>query len=247
MTKYNMKIRYLLQLLALIVLLGLVKGDITTQDELVDEVSGLYTIEGKVYPPEAQQMSYNPNAAPNNKWQIDTVLNINGGEYKGFIREDGSFIISSVPSGSYVVEIVNPDYYYEPVRVEINPKGKFRARKVNYIQPSQIVQVHYPLKLKALTRFKYFQTREQWKITDFLFSPMVLMMVLPLLLMWVLPKMVNDPETKKELENMQFPKMNNDMPEISEMITSLFTGGAKPQEKEKKPTSNTKQTKKRNQ
>lgn len=71
-------------------------------------------------------------------------------------------------------------------------------------------------------------------------------MVLPLLLMWVLPKMINDPETKKELENMQFPKMNNEMPEISEMITSLFTGGAKPAEKEKKPSSNTKQTKKRN-
>lgn len=50
------------------------------------------------------------------------------------------------------------------VRVEINPKGKFRARKLNYVQPSQVVQVPYPLKLKALTRFKYFQAREQWKV-----------------------------------------------------------------------------------
>lgn len=135
---------------------------------LKDEVSGLYTIEGKVYPPEIQMgMSYNPNAGVpnnNNKWQTETVLTINGGEYKGFIREDGSFIISSVPSGSYVVEIYNADYFYEPIRVEINPKGKFRARKVNYVQPSQIVQVPYPLKLKALTRFKYFQSREQWKV-----------------------------------------------------------------------------------
>lgn len=68
-----------------------------------------------------------------------------------------------------------------------------------------------------------------------------------MLLMWVLPKMINDPETKKELENMQFPKMNNDMPEISEMITSLFTGNPPKQpEKEKKPSSSAKQTKKRN-
>ncbi|XP_061392727.1 ER membrane protein complex subunit 7 homolog [Musca vetustissima] len=242
-----MRSKFLLELLALFAVACMANGDLTIQDELVDEVSGLFTIEGKVYPPEAQQMSYNPNAIPNNKWQADTVLSINNGEYKGFIREDGSFIISSVPSGSYVVEINNPDYFYEPVRVEINPKGKFRARKVNYVQPSQIVQVPYPLKLKALTRFKYFQTREQWKITDFLFSPMVLMMVVPLLLMWVLPKMINDPETKKELENMQFPKMNNEMPEISEMITSLFTGNPPKQlEKEKKPSSGTKQTKKRN-
>ncbi|XP_065367877.1 ER membrane protein complex subunit 7 homolog [Calliphora vicina] len=242
---------FLIGLLALCSIQCLTQAEMIIQDELLDEVSGLYTIEGKVYPPEIQMgMSYNPNAGVpnnNNKWQTETVLTINGGEYKGFIREDGSFIISSVPSGSYVVEIYNADYFYEPIRVEINPKGKFRARKVNYVQPSQIVQVPYPLKLKALTRFKYFQSREQWKITDFLFSPMVLMMVLPLVLMLVLPKMINDPETKKELENIQFPKMNNEMPEISEMFTSLFSGGAPKQpEKEKKSSSSNKQTKKRN-
>ncbi|XP_055916067.1 ER membrane protein complex subunit 7 homolog [Eupeodes corollae] len=202
-----------------------------------DEVSGLYTIEGRVYSPELY--------APDSNWQRETTLSINSGEYKGFLREDGAFIISSVPSGSYVLEIHNPDYFYEPVRVEINPKGKFRARKVNYVQPSQVIQVPYPLKLKALTRFKYFQTREQWKITDFLFSPMVLMMLLPLLLMLILPKMMNDPEAKKEMENMNFPKMTSDMPEISEVITSFLNGGSKQSEKEKKPTTS-KQAKKRN-
>ncbi|XP_053964925.1 ER membrane protein complex subunit 7 homolog [Anastrepha ludens] len=203
------------------------------QDDLIEELAGLFTIEGKIFSPETQ-----------NKGQSETSLSINGGEYKGFLRDDGTFIVSSVPSGSYVLEVHNPDYYYEPIRVEINPKGKFRARKVNYVQPSQIIQVPYPLKMKALTRFKYFQTREQWKITDFLFSPMVLMMVLPLLVMLVLPKMINDPETKKEIENIQFPKVSNEMPEISEMITSFFSGG-KPPEKEKKPISS-KQNKKRN-
>ncbi|CAD7014678.1 ER membrane protein complex subunit 7 homolog [Ceratitis capitata] len=203
------------------------------QEESAEDILGLFTIEGKVFSPESQM-----------KVQSETSLSINSGEYKGFLRDDGTFIISNVPSGSYVLEVHNPDYYYEPIRVEINPKGKFRARKVNYVQPSQIVQVPYPLKMKAFTRFKYFQTREQWKITDFLFSPMVLMMVLPLLVMLVLPKMINDPETKKEIENIQFPKVSNEMPEISEMITSFFSG-AKPPEKEKKPISS-KQNKKRN-
>lgn len=176
-------------------------------------------------------------------WQRDTTIVINGGEYQGFLKEDGSFLISSIPSGSYVVEIVNPDYVYEPVRVEINPKGKFRARKVNYVQPSQIIQVPYPLKVKALTRFRYFQAREQWKVTDFLFSPMVLMMLLPLLLMLVLPKMMSDPETKKEMENLNIPgKM--EMPEISEMIASFFGGGSS--SKEIKPKPATKEKKKRN-
>lgn len=82
-------------------------------------------------------------------------------------------MINNVPSGSYVVEIVTPNYLYEPIRVEINSKGKYRARKVNYIQTSQVIQVPYPLKLKPISAARYFQVREQWRITDFLFNPMV--------------------------------------------------------------------------
>lgn len=62
----------------------------------------------------------------------------------------------------------------------------------------------YPLKMKALAKFRYFQVREQWRATDFLFSPMVLMMVLPLLLIMILPKMMNDPETRRVSSNFFF-------------------------------------------
>ena len=67
----------------------------------------------------------------------------------------------------------------------------------------QVTQVPYPLKMKTMGRYSYFQKREEWKITDMLMNPMILMMVLPLLLITVLPKMMNDPETKKEMEQMQ--------------------------------------------
>lgn len=76
------------------------------QDE-IEEVSDLYTIEGKVYTPEFYGQELN--------LESDVSVSINGGEYKGFLRDDGTFIISSVPSGSYVLEVHNPDYYYEPV------------------------------------------------------------------------------------------------------------------------------------
>lgn len=203
------------------------------------EENAKYSIEGKVFPNELY--------ASGKEWQA-TQVSINGGEYKGFLRDDGTFVISSVPSGSYVVEILNPNYVYEPVRVEINPKGKFRARKVNYIQPSQVLQVPYPLRIKALAKFKYFQQREQWKITDFIFNPMVIIMVFPLILMLVLPKMMSDPETKKEMEQLNLNKMTSDMPEISEMITSFFTGGsqAATTSKSDKAVKGSKQNKKRN-
>jgi Protein of unknown function (DUF2012) len=48
----------------------------------------------------------------------------------------------------------------------------------------------YPLKIKPQGKYKYFQQREEWKVTDILFNPMVMMMLLPLLLVTVLPKMM---------------------------------------------------------
>ncbi len=41
-------------------------------------------------------------------------------------RTDGSFAVNDVPSGSYVVEVVTPNYRFEPVRVDITSKGKMR-------------------------------------------------------------------------------------------------------------------------
>lgn len=194
--------------------------------------SSRYVIEGRVIPPEEQE--YGP-------WQIETRVHVNSGEFIGFVREDGTFVIHNVPSGSHVVEVIHPDYMYEPVRVEINSKGKFRARRVNYIQTSQVIQVPYPLRMKALSKIRYFQVREQWRLTDFLFNPMVIMMVLPLLLIMVLPKMMNDPETKEDLKQISNLTKMTEMPEMSEMITSLLSGGSTA----KAATSKAKQVKKK--
>ena len=73
-----------------------------------DSNNGRFIIEGKVYAPEIYT-SLELN------WQRDTSITINNGEYSGFLKDDGTFAINGVPSGSYVVEISNPDYLYESV------------------------------------------------------------------------------------------------------------------------------------
>ncbi|CAH0388512.1 unnamed protein product [Bemisia tabaci] len=188
-----------------------------TYSEFVDAESlDTYDIEGKVFPPIGYSMDIS-------NWQADTKVMVKEGSYMGFLKEDGSFVVSNLPSGSYVLEVINPNFVYEPVRVEINSKGKIRARKVNYVQTSLVNQLPYPLKLKPLGQHRYFKIREQWRLTDFLFNPMVLMMVSPLLLIMILPRMLNDPETAKEME--QFNNLTNyDMPELSEAITSFLRG-----------------------
>jgi len=61
---------------------------------------------------------------------------------------------------------------------------------------------------------------------------MVLMMVLPLILIVILPKMMSDPETRREMEQVQLPKY--EMPEMSEMLTSFFGGGSGSSESERR-------------
>ena len=196
-----------------------------------------------------------------------------------YCRADGSFEVNNLPPGSYLIDVTNPNYLFEPVRVDITSKGKLRARKVNYIQTSAVQQLPYPLRFKPKTPFKYFQTRENWKVTDFLFNPMVianwdknneivvcsmkinqccfvwfpdqvLMMLLPMLLILVVPKMVNVEEGQKVRRLVwmmiwlifvplvvpnqyvfllathhqdALPQMPQyDMPELSEMMTSFF-------------------------
>lgn len=80
-----------------------------TADTGIDEIdSSLFQIEGKLFAPE-------PHLQNAKDWQRKTTVTINNGEYSGYLTNDGSFVISGVPAGSYVVEFVNPDYYYESV------------------------------------------------------------------------------------------------------------------------------------
>ncbi|XP_030627562.1 endoplasmic reticulum membrane protein complex subunit 7 [Chanos chanos] len=162
-------------------------------------------------------------------WVSSARVLVEGEEYVGFLRIDGSFAVNDVPSGSYVVEVVSPTYKFDPVRVDITSKGKMRARQVNYIKTSEVVRQPYPLQMRSSGRHIYFLKRETWGWTDFLMNPMVMMMVLPLLIIVLLPKVVNtnDPEMRKEMEqSMNMLNPNPELPDVSEFMTKLFSKGS---------------------
>ncbi|XP_010892497.1 ER membrane protein complex subunit 7 isoform X1 [Esox lucius] len=160
-------------------------------------------------------------------WISSARIMVDGEEYIGFLRTDGSFTVNDVPSGSYVVEVVSPAYKFEAVRVDITSKGKMRARLVNFIKTSEVIRQPYPLQLRSSGPHTYFMKRETWGWTDFLMNPMVMMMVLPLLIIVLLPKVVNtnDPEMRKEMEqSMNMLNPNPELPDVSEFMTKLFSG-----------------------
>ncbi|PIO67827.1 hypothetical protein TELCIR_10410 [Teladorsagia circumcincta] len=192
-------------------------------EELTTTERTTFPVEGNVIFPSSPTMG--------RKWAANSRVLLNHGEYIGFVREDGSFVVDNVPSGSYVVQVENVDFVFEPIRVDITAKGKIRARKLTLLQPNVVNQLPYPLKLSSREATRYFRKREEWRITDMLMNPMVLMLVVPLVIMLIIPKMTaNDPQLQKEMAEMQLPKM--DMPDVGEMMANLFGGGApKPKKK----------------
>ncbi|KAI6225080.1 DUF2012 domain-containing protein [Aphelenchoides fujianensis] len=164
---------------------------------------------------QVQQFSIEGNAqlAPDMpvppNWQANSRVLLDYGKHIGFLREDGSFVVEGVPSGSYVLEVTNVDYIFEPIRVDINSKGKIRARRLNILQPNAVHTLPYPLRLQARQPTKYFRQREQWRATDVLMNPMVLMLLVAFVLMVVTPRLAaSDPQLQKELQQgMQMPKV----------------------------------------
>jgi competence protein ComGC len=159
----------------------------------------------------------------------NTRILVDDGLFVGFLRADGTFSIPGMQSNSYVVEISASRSVYEPMRVDINSKGKIRARRLNHLQPSDITLMRYPLHFESKGYPNYFFKREQFRILDILMSPMVLMMVVPLVLVLILPKLVNqDPELQKELQqtqsNLLQPQAN--MPSLNEIMYNMFEGGS---------------------
>jgi len=164
----------------------------------------------------------------------NTRILVDDGQHVGFLKADGTFSIPGLSSNSYVVEISSPRNVYEPVRVDINSKGKIRTRRLNLIQPSDVTMLRYPLSFESKGYPNYFFKREQFRVMDILLSPMVLMMVVPLLLVVVLPKLVNqDPELQRELQqSTNILQPNQNMPNLSELMFNMFEGGSA----KKKPT-----------
>ncbi|VDP82387.1 unnamed protein product [Echinostoma caproni] len=153
-----------------------------------------HTLEGTIIP---------PNNAPAD-WFVHTRIHVDGSQYVGFVQQNGYFEVSGVPSGSYVVEPIHPNFVFQTARVDINSKGRIRARRVNAPQPNAVKELPYPLRLSASGNAVYFKPREQLRTVDVLFSPSVLYVLVPLIVVMVLTRLINtsDPELQKELQQM---------------------------------------------
>lgn len=109
------------------------------------------------------------------EWAATTRVVVDGGRYYGYLKSTGEFKIYNVPPGSYLVEVVSPNFSFEPARVDISSKtGRIRSRTVDLLKSGAGTHLPYPLQFKAEKQAEFFEKREQWNLVDTLVkNPMV--------------------------------------------------------------------------
>uniref|UniRef100_A0A1I8B052 DUF2012 domain-containing protein n=1 Tax=Meloidogyne hapla TaxID=6305 RepID=A0A1I8B052_MELHA len=167
----------------------------------------LFSVEGK--------LTVRPELQPKPNVFADIYISLDYGRYSGFVRSDGTFKLTDIPTGSYIIEAISVDYSFEPLRIDITNKGKIRARKLNLLQPNVVVTMPYPVKMTALHPTQYFRKREEWRVTDVLMNPM-------------------------DMQNLQLPKM--DMPDMADMLANMFGSSSKKGARKAIAPQNTKRT-----
>lgn len=140
-----------------------VNSDTQNQERKVEEKK-LYTIEGRIDIDDVDVSVWGPR----------TRVLVDGGKFVGYVKTSGEFQVTSVPSGSYTVEVASPNHVFDQVRVDISGKtGKIRARKLNLLKPNAVSSLPYPLKFHTSKPADFFQKRESWNIMSIVKNPMV--------------------------------------------------------------------------
>lgn len=139
---------------------------------------------------------------------------LNGGQHVTFLRPDGYFSFHDVPAGTHLMEVDAIGYFFSPVRVDVSARfpGKVQATLTEKRRSlSEMV-------LEPLKEEQYYEIREPFSVMSVVKSPMGLMMGFMVLVMFVMPKLMEnmDPEEMKraqeEMRNQGVPSLASILP-----------------------------------
>jgi ER membrane protein complex subunit 7 len=131
---------------------------------------------------------------------------------KAHLRQGGSFAFTNVPQGIYelsIHSIIIGSYQNVKWRVDVADDESVQVYQVfpghSIFKDTGPKEVTSPLILKPLHRRQYFIPREGFSLLGMVKSPMMLLSIASLGLVFILPKMTAnlDPEALKELQEKQ--------------------------------------------
>jgi len=150
-----------------------------------------------------------------NGFLIHTKVMLNSGEqHIAHLSADGSFVFSDLATASYTLQVHSPYFEYDPLRVDVSKKFDNDVRVVK-ATPDHLVGgmppvpvPYYPgrgITLQPVRMVKHFVERPKTSIVGMIFQPYFLMMMLPMVMMYIMPKMMEgmDDEQKAEMKKSQ--------------------------------------------
>ncbi|CAK4033877.1 ER membrane complex subunit 7 homolog [Lecanosticta acicola] len=157
----------------------------------------------------------NPSELPASTHAV--LLGPPGVRYDTSLRRDNSLVFSNLPEASYLLTVHSRDYFFPPLRVDINrTEGEgaqtidawqtFRGNEWNNKGPSYgSGKDELSVQIRPSGKKDFYQVRGGFSILSFLKSPMILMALVSVALIFGMPYIMDnmDPEAKAEFEEMQ--------------------------------------------
>ncbi|GLB36326.1 putative protein of unknown function (DUF2012) [Lyophyllum shimeji] len=131
---------------------------------------------------------------------------LDNGRMKGSILHDGSFSIPDVPTGTYLLSVVSPDYSFDQLRVDVVdsvPAPEIRPYVAGTpLNPFSTILLPYPITLTPRQKHAYFAPHESFNLVAMLSNPMMLMMIVGGAMMLAMPYLMKnmDPEAMEEFK-----------------------------------------------
>ncbi|KIM32649.1 hypothetical protein M408DRAFT_184612 [Serendipita vermifera MAFF 305830] len=180
-----------------------------------------------------------------------TKVVLDDGRRSGAVTRNGHFHIPHVEPGTYILQVLAPQYHFEPLRIDVLESSDLPEVR-SYtpgtpLDPPSMFTLPYPLTLQARRKLDFFVPEASFNILGMLQNPMMLMMGVTALAVLGLPYMLKnlDPETMKDINESQqmMAKMQNNL-DLSSGLSGLLSSAAQAAQGEvgsgPKPASNNK-------
>ncbi|KAL7166062.1 hypothetical protein ACSBR2_036851 [Camellia fascicularis] len=134
---------------------------------------------------------------------------LNGGQRVTFLKPDGYFSFRNVPTGTHLIEVAANGYFFSPVRVDVSARNPGKVQAALTENRRGLTE----LVLEPLREEQYYEIREPFSIMSLVKSPMGLMMGFMLIMVFLMPKLVEnmDPEEMKRAQE-GVPSLANMLP-----------------------------------
>jgi hypothetical protein len=150
-----------------------------------------------------------------------TRITINDGEYITHTKPDGSFIFHNVGPGTHLLQAQSLTYLFSQVKIQLLESAMSSPKCIEYVYPGATKQaIPHPLILTAHAKYDYFEKRQGFSLLAMLKNPMVLMMLFSVVLMFMMPKMLEnlDPEQQEQFKQ----RMQSNQGDPTKLLSQLW-------------------------